>query len=168
MHVPKNQMLTARNVRSGSSASQAELLLAGQSRHAARCERKKMPQDEIATAIARCAGCLADSVATGESIDSGEGRAIHYGGSSKSSSTGEHELRCFGRSRRSPAFTWCEVMRIVVLRETPVPGRASRRRRSVHVSHSCFAGLQRRSPFSSQLPVETRVLPFCSSHWSHK
>ena len=26
--------------------------------------------DEIATAIARCAGCLADSVATGESIDS--------------------------------------------------------------------------------------------------
>jgi hypothetical protein len=42
-----------------------------------------VPQDEIATAIARCAGCLADSVVTGESIDSGEGRAIHYGGSSK-------------------------------------------------------------------------------------
>ena len=42
-----------------------------------------VPMDEIATAIARCAGCLADSVATGESIDSGEGRAIHYGGSSK-------------------------------------------------------------------------------------
>jgi hypothetical protein len=38
--------------------------------------------DEIATAIARCAGCLADSVAIGESIDSGEGRAIHYGGGS--------------------------------------------------------------------------------------
>ena len=37
--------------------------------------------DEIATAIARCAGSLTDSVATGESIDSGEGRAIHYGGS---------------------------------------------------------------------------------------
>jgi len=32
--------------------------------------------DEIATAIARCAGCLADSVATEQSIDSGEGRAI--------------------------------------------------------------------------------------------
>ena len=38
--------------------------------------------DEIATAIARCAGCLADSVSTGESTDSGEGRAIHYGGGS--------------------------------------------------------------------------------------
>ena len=34
-----------------------------------------VPLDEIATAIARCAGCLADGVATGESIDSGEGRA---------------------------------------------------------------------------------------------
>ena len=31
----------------------------------------------------RCAGCLADSVVTAESIDSGEGRAIHYGGSSQ-------------------------------------------------------------------------------------
>ena len=41
------------------------------------------PLDEIATAIARCAGCLAESVATGESIDKREGRAIHYGGSSK-------------------------------------------------------------------------------------
>jgi hypothetical protein len=40
-------------------------------------------RDEIATAIARCAGCLADSVATGESINSGEGKAIHYGGSSQ-------------------------------------------------------------------------------------
>ena len=39
--------------------------------------------DELATAIARCAGCLADSVATAESIDSGEGRAIHCGGSSQ-------------------------------------------------------------------------------------
>jgi hypothetical protein len=38
--------------------------------------------DEIATAIARCAGCLADSVAIGESIDCGEGGAIDYGGSS--------------------------------------------------------------------------------------
>jgi len=39
--------------------------------------------DEIATAIARCAGCLAESVATGESSDGGEARAIHYGASSK-------------------------------------------------------------------------------------
>ncbi len=31
---------------------------------------KNVPKDEIATAIARCAGCLADSVATEESIDS--------------------------------------------------------------------------------------------------
>jgi hypothetical protein len=35
--------------------------------------------DEIAIAIARCAGCPADGVATAESIDSGVGRAIHYG-----------------------------------------------------------------------------------------
>src|SRR5215470_16307830 len=35
--------------------------------------------DEIATAIARCAGCLADSAAIGERIDCGEGRANHYG-----------------------------------------------------------------------------------------
>jgi hypothetical protein len=39
-----------------------------------------VPGDEIATAIARCAGYLADSVAIGERIDSGEGRAIHCGG----------------------------------------------------------------------------------------
>ena len=32
-----------------------------------------VPMDEIATAIARCAGCLADGVVTVESIDSGEG-----------------------------------------------------------------------------------------------
>ena len=81
----------------------------------------------------------------------------------RSSSTVQHELRCYSRSRRSPAFTCREVMRIVVLQETPVPGRASRCRRSVHISHSCFAGLQRRSPFGSQLPGEMDVLPFCSS-----
>ena len=63
----------------------------------------------------------------------------------RSSSTVQHELRCFSRSQRSPAFTCREVMRIVVLQETPVPRRASRRRRSVHISHSRFAGLQRRS-----------------------
>ena len=84
----------------------------------------------------------------------------------RSSSTVQHELRCFSRLRRSPAFTWREVMRIVVLRESSVPGRASRRRRSVHVSHSCFAGLQHRSRSGSQLPVEMPVLPFCSSHWN--
>jgi hypothetical protein len=39
-----------------------------------------VPLDEIATAIARCAGCLADRAVIGERIDSGEGRAIHYGG----------------------------------------------------------------------------------------
>ena len=86
----------------------------------------------------------------------------------RSSSTVQHELRCFSRSQRSPAFTCREVMRIVVLQETPVPGRASRRRRSVHISHSRFAGLQHWSRSGSQLPVETRVLPFCSSHWNHK
>ena len=86
----------------------------------------------------------------------------------RSSSIVQYELRCFSRSQRSPAFTCREVMRIVVLQETPVPGRASRRRRSVHISHSRFAGLLRRSPFGSQLPGEMDVLPFCSSHWSRK
>jgi hypothetical protein len=51
----------------------------------------------------RCAGCLADSVATGESINSGEAEPSITMAAAKSSSTVEHELRCFGRSRRSPA-----------------------------------------------------------------
>jgi hypothetical protein len=59
-------------------------------------------------------------------------------------------------------------MRNTVLEATRVPGRASRRHRSVHVSHSWFAGLPHRSRSGSQLPGESRVLPFCSSHWSHK
>src|SRR5215510_11777139 len=37
-----------------------------------------VPGDEIATAITRCAGSVADSVATAESIDSCEGRTIRY------------------------------------------------------------------------------------------
>ena len=36
----------------------------------------------------------------------------------KSSSTVEHELRCFGRSRRSPASTLCELTRNAVVEET--------------------------------------------------
>jgi hypothetical protein len=80
-----------------------------------------VPRDEIATAIARCAGCFADSVATGESVDSGEGRAIHYGGNGKSSSTVEDQPRCFRRSRRWPASTLREVMKNAVLGETRVP-----------------------------------------------
>ena len=124
--------------------------------------------DEIATAIARCAGCLADSVVIAESIDSREAEPSIAMAAAKSSSTVEHELRCFGRSRRSPASTLCELMRNAVVEETRVPGRASPRRRSVHISHSCFAGLQHRAPSGPQLLGETRVLPFCSSHWSHK
>jgi len=61
-----------------------------------------------------------------------------------------------------------EIMRNAVSEATRVPARALRRRRSAHVSHSCFAGLQRRLPSGSQLPGEMQVLPFCSSHWSHK
>ena len=49
----------------------------------------------------------------------------------KSSSTVEHELRCFRRSRSSPVSTLCEVMRNAVLKETRMPGCASRRRRSL-------------------------------------
>ena len=40
-----------------------------------------VPKDEIATAIARCAGNLTDSVASGETIVRGQRRAIRYGGS---------------------------------------------------------------------------------------
>jgi hypothetical protein len=36
--------------------------------------------DEIAAAIARCAGFLVDSVASEESIYNGKGSAIHYDG----------------------------------------------------------------------------------------
>jgi hypothetical protein len=61
-----------------------------------------------------------------------------------------------------------ELTMNAVVEETRVPGRASRRRHSVRVSYSCFAGFQLRSRSGLQLPVETRVLPFCSSHWSHK
>ena len=86
----------------------------------------------------------------------------------KYSSTVEHELRCFGRRRRSPTSSLCEVMRNAVLGATPVPGCPSRPHRSVHVSYSCFAGLQHGLRSGSQLPVETWVLPFCASRWSHK
>ena len=63
-------------------------------------------------------------------------------------------------ARASPAFTWHEVMSNIVFLEIPVPGRASPPRRSVHVSHSCFGGLQRRSPSGLQLPGEKHVLLF--------
>src|SRR5262245_53698034 len=46
-----------------------------------------VPTDEIATAIARCAGCFLIVLRLGRSIDSREGRAIHYGAAAKSSST---------------------------------------------------------------------------------
>ena len=126
-----------------------------------------VPTDEIATAIARCAGCHPDGVATVGSIDSGEREpsitgAIRYGAAARSSSTVEHQLRC--RSRRSSPSIWRQIMRTAVLQETPVPGRTSRRRRTVHVSHSRYAGLHRQSPSSSQPPGEMHVLPFCSSH----
>jgi hypothetical protein len=42
-----------------------------------------VPPDEIANAIARFAGCLADRVLPAESIESGEGRDIHFDGSSQ-------------------------------------------------------------------------------------
>jgi hypothetical protein len=42
-----------------------------------------VPMDEIAAAIARCAGSPTDSIATGASVDLQEGGAIRYGGSSQ-------------------------------------------------------------------------------------
>src|SRR5262249_26901672 len=106
-----------------------------------------VPMDEIASAIARCAGYLADSVATKESIYNGEGSAIHY-----------HQPRLLRslrmRTKLLPlaeiASLNFEIMRNAVSEATRVPGRALRRRRSAHVSHSCFAGLQRRLPSGSQ------------------
>ena len=79
-------------------------------------------RDEIATAIARCAGCHPDGVATVGSIDSGEREpsitgAILYGAAARSSSTVEHQLRC--RSRRSSPSIWRQIMRTAVLQELP-------------------------------------------------
>jgi hypothetical protein len=62
-----------------------------------------------------------------------------------------------------------EVIRNAALKETiAVAGCASRCRRAVQISHSSPAGFQHRSPCGPQLQGETRVLPFCSSHWNHK
>ena len=54
----------------------------------------------------------------------------------------------------SAASTWWELMRNAVLQEAPVPERASRRRRSVHVSHSSFADLEQR--FTIRLTTSSR------------
>ena len=69
-------------------------------------------------------------VVTAESIDSGEAEPSIGVAAAKCSSTVEHELQCFGRSQRSPASTFSELMRNAVLEETRMPGRASRRLRS--------------------------------------
>src|SRR5262245_46180189 len=58
------------------------------------------PQDEIATAIARCAGWFAHGAATGESIDRGEAEPSITTAGATCSSTVQHELGCFRRSRR--------------------------------------------------------------------
>src|SRR5262245_17829825 len=124
-----------------------------------------VPRDEIASAIARFAGYLADSVATKESIYNGEGSATLYHQPSLLRSL---SMSTILRPLAEIASLNLEIMRNAVSEATRMPGRALRRRRSVHVSHSCFAGLQRRLPSGSQLPGEMQVLPFCSSHWSHK
>src|SRR5262245_20503275 len=54
----------------------------------------------------------------------------------------------------SAASTRWELMRNAVLQEAPVAGRASRRRRSVHVSHSAFADLEQR--FTIRLTTSSR------------
>src|SRR5262245_17391788 len=54
----------------------------------------------------------------------------------------------------SAASTRWELMRNAVSQEAPVPGRASRRRRSVHVSHSSFADLEQR--FTIRLTTSSR------------
>jgi hypothetical protein len=54
----------------------------------------------------------------------------------------------------SAASTWWELMRNAVSQEAPVPERASRRRRSVHVSHSSFADLEQR--FTIRLTTSSR------------
>ena len=114
-----------------------------------------MPTDEIATAIARCAGCLADMVAIGERIDRGEGRAHPL-------RWRQHDLlwplsMSYDASASrggSAASTRWEPMRNAVSQEAPVPGRASRRRPSVQISHSSFAGLEER--FTIRLTTSSR------------
>jgi hypothetical protein len=128
-----------------------------------------VPEDEIASAIAAARGALLIGLRLRKA--SITARAVpsitmcHQPSVLRSSSM---SYDASGRSWRSPALTLPEIMRNAVSEAIRVPGRASRHCRSVHVSHSCFAGLQRRSRSGSQLPGEMQVLPFCSSHWSHK
>src|SRR5262249_4659288 len=118
----------------------------------------------------RCAGWLADSVTTRESINRGKARELRI----RSLRCQHPYLRPLSMSydgsvkcRGSPASTSCDVMSNVI-QEISVPRRASRGRRCLHVSHSCLAAFRPRSRTGLQLSVETHVLPFCSSHWSHK
>src|SRR5262249_42192684 len=115
-------------------------------------------------------GVLADSVTTRESINRGKARELRI----RSLRCQHPYLRPLSMSydgsvkcRGSPASTSCDVMSNVI-QEISVPRRASRGRRCLHVSHSCLAAFRPRSRTGLQLSVETHVLPFCSSHWSHK
>jgi hypothetical protein len=90
----------------------------------------------------------------GRASISGGGGAIRYGGSSQ---IFFHRSACATMLQsvsKIAAFTWCEVMRILVSRQPLAPGRASRRRRSVHVSHSSFVGLEQR--FTIRLTTSSR------------
>ena len=75
---PRERLRTARG-RCGSLLLHRKGLAPSTSCRFRRRTPKPVTMDEIAIAIARCAGCPADGVATAESIDSGVGRAIHYG-----------------------------------------------------------------------------------------
>jgi hypothetical protein len=70
---------------------------------------QRMPMDEFAAAIARCAGCLADGVATGASIARRAERSI-AAAAGRSFLNVEHELRCLGRSRKSPVGLYTAPM----------------------------------------------------------
>ena len=134
---------------------------------------KNGPRDEIGTAIARRAGCLADSVAIGESIDCREGGAIDYGGRSTIFFGHEHELRCFGQSRRFGSLYSVgtheeRCHENAVTQEAPV---LDLLRVAVVLCTSAIRllpTLSSGSPSRWQLPRETRVLPVCSIHWNHK
>src|SRR5262245_38999391 len=99
--------------------------------------------DEIASAIAAARGALLIGLRLRKaSITARAVPSITTVPPAKCSSIVEYELRCFGPVVEIASLNLPEIMRNAVSEAIRVPGRASRHGRSVHVSHSCFAGLQ--------------------------
>ena len=100
-----------------------------------------VPEHEIAAAIAAARGALLIASHPWKASISTRAEPCIAVAAAKSSSTVEYELRCFSRRWRSPASTSARGHEERCLPRGFEPARAPRGRPSVHVSHSCFAGL---------------------------